>query len=93
MGDSKRYRLDIATKRNIKDLIPKIFKLKAKKKVFDKEKVDDILVRVDDGVIYEVSIYLDTSINHYSHVQDISDDAELFDFELIINYYMLQTRI
>lgn len=92
MGDSKRYRLDIATKRNIKDLIPKIFKLKAKKKVFDKEKVDDILVRVDDGVIYEVSIYLDTSINHYSHVQDISDDAELFDIELIINPLLIKSE-
>lgn len=92
MGNSKRHRLDIATKRNIKNLIPKIFKLKAKKKVFDKEKVDDIIVRVDDGTMYEVSIYLDTSINHYSHVQDISDDEELFDFELIINPLLIKSE-
>jgi hypothetical protein len=92
MGNSKRHRLDIATKRNIKDLIPKIFKLKGKKKVFDKKKVDDIIVRVDDGTMYEVSIYLDTSINYFAHVQDISDEEGFFDYELLINPLLIKSE-
>ena len=91
MGDTIRHRLDIATKRNIKNLIPKIFKLKKKKKVFNREKVDDIVVRVDDGTMYEVTVYLDTSINHYAHVQDVSTNKKLFDIELIVNPLLIKS--
>jgi hypothetical protein len=92
MGNSIRYRLDIATKRNIRNLIPKILKLKKRKKIFNQEKIDDIIVRVDDGIMYEVTVYLDTSINHYAHVQDISTNKKMFDIELIINPLLIKSE-
>jgi len=92
MGDKIRHRLDIATKRNIKNLIPKIFKLKKKKKVFNREKVDDIVVRVDDGTMYEVTVYLDSSIRHNAHFQDVSTNKKMFDIEIVVNPLLIKSE-
>ncbi len=89
---STRATLNLGTKRNIQKLVDKIFEVKSQFIDSPKGKVDDIVVRTDDGVLYEASVFLDASIPNYGEMTDISGSYDFFDIEVVINPNLIKSK-
>jgi len=88
----RRTNLNVQTKQDIRELVEKIFKKQDKFFDFNKIKVGELSILIDDGTKHNVEVIIDSSLPEEAEVRDVSELEEYFDFKLSINPNFIKTK-
>ena len=87
-----RITFSLGTKKEIKELTRKIFRLKDIHADFSELNVKNFFIRTDEAALCFVMVIIDSQLNNYAQIQNVAKSDKGFVFELIINPKYIKTE-